>query len=347
MTSARIDRRKFASLALSPALLAWSASRGQPKVEKTRITLALGARASFQQLPLIIAQQLGYFKAEGLDVELAEQVSDAAVAQAIAGGAADVASGDFHQVLMLQASGQPAQCFALHGRAPMVVAGLSSRQFGKTAGLADLRGRRIGVPALGSTAHLVSDMLLRRVGLAAGEVTHVPLGTAAAAMTALRAGQVDMLCAGDPLMTQLEQKGDIRVLADTRNLKGTGEVFGGPMLSGCLFAATGFVRRNPGSAQALANAMIHALKWLQTAGPSDLIRTVPDAYLLGDRALYLACFEKMREGIATDGLASIEGARLALRVLAEFDPAMKRAQLNPADCVNNEFARRAKDRYKL
>jgi len=31
------------------------------------------------------------------------------------------------------------------------------------------------------------------------------------------------------------------------------------------------------------------------SGPSDIIKTVPEAYLLGDRALYLAAFNKVRE----------------------------------------------------
>jgi len=38
--------------------------------------------------------------------------------------------------------------------------------------------------------------------------------------------------------------------------------------------------------------MVHALKWLQTAGPSDLIKTVPENHFQGDRALYLAAFER-------------------------------------------------------
>ena len=38
----------------------------------------------------------------------------------------------------------------------------------------------------------------------------------------------------------------------------------------------------PAAAQALASGVVHALKWLQTAGPSDTVKTVPEAYLLGD-----------------------------------------------------------------
>ena len=44
---------------------------------------------------------------------------------------------------------------------------------------------------------------------------------------------------------------------------------------------------------------------LQTAGPSDIVKTVPEGYLLGDRAVYLAAFDKVREAISTDGRRSL------------------------------------------
>ena len=80
--------------------------------------------------------------------------------------------------------------------------------------------------------------------------------------------------------------------------------------------------------------------------PSDIIKTVPEGYLLGDRALYLASFNKVREAIALDGMIPDEGARTALRALASFEPSVKADKVELAKTYTNEFARRAKDRYK-
>jgi NitT/TauT family transport system substrate-binding protein len=91
----------------------------------------------------------------------------------------------------------------------------------------------------------------------------------------------------------------------------------------------------------MANAIVHGLKWLQTAGPSDIIKTVPEAYLLGDRALYLASFNKVREAISLDGLLPEEGAKTALRALASFDTAIKADKIDLGKTYTNEFARRA------
>ncbi len=145
---------------------------------------------------------------------------------------------------------------------------------------------------------MVANLVLSRGGLKASDVSFIGVGVAAGALTALRSGQIDAISNTDPVMTMLEQKGDVKIISDTRTLKGTQEVFGGPMPAACLYAPTEFIQKHPNTCQALANAIVHGLKWLQTAGPGDIIKTVPETYLLGDRALYLASFDKVREAIA-------------------------------------------------
>ena len=173
----------------------------------------------------------------------------------------------------------------------------------------------------------------------------VPVGGMAAAPLAVRSGQVDALCAPDPVLTALEQRLEVRVVADTRTLRGTQEVFGGPVPGACLYAPVDFLQKNPATCQALAHAIVHALKWLRTAGPRDMLLTVPEPYLLGDRALYLAAFERMRESISPDGLVAPEAAVTAVRALAAFDPAVRAERLEPAQAFTNELARRSKQRF--
>jgi NitT/TauT family transport system substrate-binding protein len=177
-------------------------------------------------------------------------------------------------------------------------------------------------------------------------VSYVGVGTASGALAALRSGQIDAMSNTDPVMTMLEQKGDVKIVSDTRTLKGTQEVFGGPMPAACFYVPASFVKANPNTCQALANAIVHSLKWLQTAGPSDIIKTVPESYLLGDRALYLASFSKVREAIAVDGIMPDDGAKTALRALASFEPDIKPQKIDLSRTYTNEFARRAKDKYK-
>jgi NitT/TauT family transport system substrate-binding protein len=162
----------------------------------------------------------------------------------------------------------------------------------------------------------------------------------------MRAGQIDAISNTDPIMTMLEQKGEVKIITDTRTLKGTQEVFGGPMPAACLYTRQDFIKANPNTCQALSNAIVRGLKWLQTAGPSDIIKTVPESYLLGDRALYLASFNKIREAIALDGILPEDGPRTALRALASFEADVHPNKIDLAKTYTNEFARRSKEKYK-
>ncbi|NBQ40361.1 MAG: ABC transporter substrate-binding protein, partial [Alphaproteobacteria bacterium] len=158
-----------------------------------------------------------------------------------------------------------------------------------------------------------ADEATLRAGLAPSEWQLVTLGGSAGALQALRTGQVDALCWGEPVMTLLEQRGELRIAGEARTLKGAEGVFGGPMPGVCLHATQEFVQRHPATCLALATGVVRALRWLQTAGPRDILRTVPEPYLMGDLGLYLAAFERVRESYSTDGLISAEGGRTALR----------------------------------
>lgn len=342
-----LKRRDFTQgAALAAAMLGLPALAADPKPEKSKVAIAVGGKASFYYLPLTIAEQLGYFKAEGLDVEISDFAGGARALQAVVGGSADVVSGAYEHTINLQNKGQMFQAFVLQGRAPQIALGVSSKTMANYRTVADLRGKKIGVTAPGSSTNMMANLVLSRAGLKAGDVSFIGVGTSAGALTALRSGQIDAICNIDPVMTMLEQKGDVRIVFDTRTLKGTREVFGGAMPAGCLYAPMEFVQKNPVTAQALTNAMVHALKWLQTAGPSDIIKTVPESYLLGDRGLYLASFEKVREALALDGLFPEDGGRTALRALASFDSTLKAEKIDLSKTWTNQFAARAKARYK-
>lgn len=342
-----VSRRVFASAgALVVAALAAPAVRAKPKLEKSKLALAVGGKAAFYYLPLTISDQLGFFKAEGLDIEISDFAGGARALQAVVGGPADVCSGEYEHTINLQSKNQMFQAFVLQGRAPQIAFGVSVRNMPNYKTIADLRGKKIGVSAPGSSTNMMANLVLSRGGVRSSDVSFIGVGTAAGALSALRLGQIDAISNTDPVMTMLEQKGDVKIISDTRTLKGTLEVFGGSMPAACLYAPMEFIQKNPNTCQAMTNAIVRGLKWLQTSGPGDIMKTVPESYLLGDRALYLASFNKIRESISLDGIIPEDGARTALKALASFDPAIKPEKIDLAKTYTNEFSRRAKERYQ-
>ncbi len=339
-------RRAFTQrLLLSAAMVAAPVLRAQPRLEKSRLTVAVGGKASFLHLPLTIADQLGYFRSEGLSLDIHDVAHPQRALDLVLEGGAEVCAGRFEHILLLQARGLAHQAFVVEARAPQVAFGVSTRSLPAYRSAADLKGKRIGVSEPGSLAHLLAKLVLARAGLRPDDVALVEVG-AGAAVAAIRSGQIDALAQFEPVMTTLEQRAEVRIVSDTRTLKGTVEAFGGPMPASCLHAPTEFVQRHPATCQALANGIVHALKWLQTAGPGDLLKAVPEGYLLSDRALYLAAFNKVREAISPDGLMPPEAARHALRVLASMDAGLRPERIDVERAYTNEFARRAKGRFR-
>jgi NitT/TauT family transport system substrate-binding protein len=332
----RISRRSFArTLAVAASAVALPALPAEPRLEKIRLAMSVSVRAELQQLPVTLADQLGYFRAEGLEVEFVE-----------GGAGTDIVAGTFDQVLALQARGLSQMAFVLQARTPGLALGVSTRWLPRFNSLADLKGRRVGIASTGATGQLMASLALARAGLGPQDVSFVNVGPAPLAPQALRTGTVEAICGPDPAITMLEQRTEVRIVTDTRSLKGTQDLFGGPMPAACIHASQEFLQKNPATCQAVANAVVHALKWLQTAGPRDLLRAVPESYLLGDRALYLAAFERARESISTDGRMPPEGARTALRVLSDFDALVRSGSILPARTYTNQFADRAKERFR-
>ena len=344
-----LSRRLWLQGVAASALAAAGRARAQPaRLERRRLTIALGGKAALYYLPLALAEHLKYFEAEGLEVELQDHAGGSLAQQALLQGQADMAAGGFEHTIMLRQRGINCRAFATLGRAPQLVFGVNARSLPEFRHLAQLKGRRIGVSAPDSATHWFARLLLARAGVSPGEVEFIGVGTSVAAASALREGRVDAIANVDPVISLLEFRGDIRVLADTRSLRGTQELYGGPMPGGCVYAPQAFVLRYPQTVQAVTNAVVRALKWLQTAGPSDIVRAVPESAMSGDRAIYLSALEKMREALSPDGMAADESVATAHRVVALYPaPSAAVRPQAPGATYTNDFARRAKAKFQV
>jgi sulfonate transport system substrate-binding protein len=336
---------KFVIAAAAAACLASGAfAQGAP--EKKDVHVAVGGKSSLYYLPLTIAEQLGYFKAEGLNVRISDFAGGSQALRAVVGGSADVVSGAYEHTLNMQPKGQYLQCFVQQGRAPQIAIGISKAKAQAYRSPKDLKGLKIGVSAPGSSTHMILNHLLSTEGLKPSDVSIIGVGLGAGAVAALKNGQIDAVSNTDPTMTKLEEDGDVRIIADTRTMKGTEQVLGGPMPTGCLYAPVDFIKKNPNTVQALTNAIVRADKWIHAASPQDVLRAVPESYLLGDKALYQASFAKVKEAISPDGFISPEGAKTALNVIPSFNPEVKAQEIKLELTYTNDFVKKANAKYK-
>jgi NitT/TauT family transport system substrate-binding protein len=143
------------------------------------------------------------------------------------------------------------------------------------------------------------------------------------------------------VISLLQRSGDLKIVSDTRVVAEADKVFGGPMPAGCLYAPQAFIDKNPATTQALANALVRADRWIQKAGASDIVKAVPESYLLGDRAVYIDAFLASQKALSPDGVFPEAGAETARRALASIDPEIAKAPLDLSAVYTNAFARKA------
>jgi NitT/TauT family transport system substrate-binding protein len=340
----RLRRRLL--LAAAPAWWASRAARAQAdKPEKPSLTLAVGGKNLLYYLPLTIAEQLGYFKHEGLDVKVVDFAGGSQSLRALIGGSADVVSGAFEHTVNMQAKGQRLRAVVLMGRAPQIVLGVNPRTMPNYKAVADLRGKKIGVTAPGSSTQVMANFVLAKAGLKPSDVSIIGIGAGSGAIAAMRSGQIDAISNLDPVITQLQRSNDLRIVSDTRIVAESEKVFGGPMPAACLYLPQSFVDKHPRTVQALVDAIVRADKWIQAAGAGDIIKAVPESYLLGDRAVYIDAFLAAKGALSPDGVIPDKGPDTAFRALASIDPEVAKARLDLKAVYTNDFVKVANARY--
>jgi NitT/TauT family transport system substrate-binding protein len=337
-------QRRTLLLAGAAALAAPNFANAQT-LEKPKVTIAVGGKNLLYYLPLTIAEALGYFKAEGLDVTIVDFAGGSRALQAVIGGSADVVSGAFEHTLNMQAKGQHLRAFVLQGRAPQIVLGINPKTMPNFKTVADLKGKKIGVSAPGSSTNVMANFVLAKAGLKPGDVSFIGVGTGNGAVAAMRAGQIDAMSNLDPVITLLQRSGDLKIVSDTRVLAESDKVFGGPMPAACLYAPQSFIDKNPATVQALTNAIVRANRWIQAAGPGDIIKAVPESYLLGDRAVYIDAFLAAKGALSPDGMIPEGGAATALRALQSADETLKDVKFDLPAVYTNDFVKKANAKY--
>jgi NitT/TauT family transport system substrate-binding protein len=326
------------------ALLA-AASLAQAQIEKRDVHIAVGGKVALYYLPLTITERLGYFKDEGLNVRISDFPGGTRSLEAVVGGSADVVSGSYEHTINMQSKKIIFQAFVLAGASPQISVAISSKLAGKYKSPADLKGLKVGVSAPGSSTNMVVNYLIAKGGLKPSDISVIGIGAGANVISAIDQGRVDVISQTDPAVTILEKDGKVKVIAETRTPEGTEKLFGGPMPAASLYAPIEFIRKNPNTVQALTNATVRALLWMQQASPQQILATVPEEYTLGNKAMYLFAYNNVKTAFSKDGMFSEAGAKTTLKTLASFNPAIKPAEINLADTYTNEFVKKALAKY--
>ena len=320
----------------------WAQSAGPLKAK-------IGVGGSSTQIALMamnVARTKGFFKEEGVDVEVIDFGSGAKGLQALVGRNVDMNIGVYEHAIRMHAKGQDIRSIVLHSSAPGIVVALTTKMASKYTGVKDLKGAKIGVSAPGSATHLLLNQLLVRNGLKPDDVAVIGIGNAAGAVAAVRTGgELDAIVNYDPVISELEQKGEIKVILDTRTVEGARAFFGSDFAFLTTYAHADYIAKNPAVVQAVVSATVRALVWMRTAKAEDILAAIPEEYWRAQRDLYLSTIRKGVGGFSANGMLTAEAAKTVYEGLLSYDAEVKGAKIDLSKTYDNQFAVKANQKY--
>jgi NitT/TauT family transport system substrate-binding protein len=323
-------------VALGALVLASGAALAQ-----TKVAIAVGGAGCLCYLPTVLAQQLGEYKKNGLDVELINFKGGSQALTAVLGGSADVVSGYFDHCVNLAAKNQALEAFVVYDRYPGLALVVAPKQTA-IASIKDLAGKKVGVSAPGSSTDFFLKYLLKKHGLDPASAAVIGVGLGATAVAAMQQGQIDAAVMLDPSVTVLQGAyKDLKILADTRTQKDTLEVFGGEYPGGALYTTVAWIKSHEKEVQALTNAILNTLAWIHSHTPEEIMAKMPEELVGKDKELYLAALKNTIPMYSQTGKMDPKGADAVLAVFSEGSPEVAKAGIDVSKTYTNAFVEKA------
>ncbi|MEU5435067.1 ABC transporter substrate-binding protein [Streptomyces sp. NPDC020719] len=302
-----------------------------------KVKIMVGGLDKVIYLPAMLTERLGYFKAEGLDVQLMSEPAGVQAETALISGDVQGTVGFYDHTLDLQAKGKQVTSVVQFSHAPGEVEVVSTKAAGDIASPKDFKGKKLGVTGLGSSTDFLTKYLAVRDGVKTSDFTPVAVGAGPTFIAALKQGAIQGGMTTDPTVaTILDQKLG-KVLVDMRTPEGSQQALGGPYPSSSLYMNASWVDGHKETVQKLANALVKTLRWMSSHSAQEIAAKMPADYAKGGKALYAESIKATLPMFTKDGVMPANGPETVEKVLKAFSPNLKNADVDLAKTFTTEF----------
>lgn len=288
-------------------------------------------------LPAKLAERLGYFKSEGLDVELLSESSGVNAEDELLAGAVHAVVGFYDHTIDLQARGKALMSVVQLTQAPGEVQLVSKRMAEKIKSPADFKGRNLGVTGLGSSTNFLTRYLAVANGVKISEIVTVPVGSGNTFIAAMKEGRIDAGMTTEPTISRMLKSGEAMILVDLRTPEDTARALGGLYPAACLYMQTSWINTHKPVVQKLANAFVRALGYIQSHSAEEIAAQMPAEYYAGDRELYVKALASGKGMFTPDGHMPASGPATVLKVLATANKNLQGKNIDLSKTYSSEF----------
>jgi len=324
------------SLVATSATLGSFAARADEKV-----SIIVGGYEKQIYLPAKLAEGLGYFKEEGLDVELLNEAAGVDAENEMLAGNVQGVVGFYDHCIDLQAKGKFVESVVQFSQAPGEVE-LVSTKHPEIKSPADFKGKNLGVTGLGSSTNFLTQFLAVKNGVKLGEFTSVPVGAGGTFIAAMQQDKIQAGMTTEPTISRLLKTGEAAVLVDMRTIENTKAALGGTYPAASLYMQTAWVESHKDTVQKLANAFVKTLKFINTHSAEEIADKMPKDYYAGNKDLYVQGLADGKAMFTPDGRMPADGPETVLKVLSTFSKSLQGKQIDLSKTYTTAFVDAAK-----
>src|SRR5213596_2431625 len=264
------------------------------------------------EAPIFTAVEKGFFKEEGLDVSLVK-CDWKNYKDVLALGGYDVT----HHLVMyflkpIEQGLDVKFTGGIHRGCLRVQAGAN----GNIRTVKDLRGKRIGVPGMGTPPFIFGNRVLGANGIdPSKEVTWLVFPAGELGL-ALDKGEVDAVADSEPIGSMLVAQGKVRNIADQAVDKPYADEYC------CAVLVNGkFLARNPKASAAATRALLKAAKWVEANPAAAAKLSVEKKYLASNPELNTVAISHLRYVPSVSGAeAAVNSAAAEMKVAGMLSP---------------------------
>ncbi|MFC9220186.1 ABC transporter substrate-binding protein [Streptomyces hygroscopicus] len=336
---------KFSAAAVAAALalttLTACGDSGASGGKDGKVKIMVGGLDKVIYLPAMLTQRLGYFKEEGLDVQLLTEPAGVQATTSLVAGDVQGVVGFYDHTLDLQVKGKQVESVVQLAQAPGEVEVVSNKAADEVKSPKDFKGKKLGVTGLGSSTDFLTKYLAVDSGVKTSEFTAVAVGAGQTFISALKQGSIQGGMTTDPTVAQIVDQKIGKVLIDMRTPEGSRKALGGLYPSSSLYMNTDWVNGHKETVPKLANAFVKTLTWMSSHSAEDIAAKMPGDYAQGGAKLYTEAIKSTLPMFTKDGVMPADGPATVERVLKAFNPNLKNATVDLEKTYTTEFVKKA------
>jgi NitT/TauT family transport system substrate-binding protein len=271
-------------LALSGITLAACTAAHEPAATEP-VTVKLAPMPGVAHMIPQLALALGYFKDEGLDVQVMNVMDfhdvDWRSTELLNTGQIDAEICWFHRIVYGNGNGSPARAVMLFQDAPDMMLLVANRMQDVIRSAADFKGRNVSDGAGFSTKSFLTNRLAMNAGLPEHSYRQVAIDSAGrlqAIVEGLNSGAVDVITSMDPLTSQLLETGQVTPLYDLTTAEGTRDALGDVWPTRALYLAPDYIAAHPETVQHLVNAFVRTMRFINSHTADEIADALPTEY---------------------------------------------------------------------